>query len=438
MTNQITVKNKIENFNKSITVSGDKSLSIRWVLFSSIAKGKSKANNLLLSEDVLAAINAVKKLGAKVKLNKNNCTIIGTGPDGYKYKRNIIINSENSGTLGRLIMGLLIDTPHKIKIIGDKSLSKRDFNRIAEPLKKFGANIKLTNKGLPLTIKGSENPLPINYLENKGSAQVKSSIILAGLKTGGKTSIKAKPSRNHTELLCKYLKLPLKVKKKKNYDLIEVSKAKKIKPLNYKIPSDISSGAFFIVLTALSNNSKLLIKNVNINPSRIGIITILKKMGVNIQFKNKKNYKGELVADISITTAKKLKPINCPPKLNSGAIDEFLIIFLVAAKANGVSYFKDIGELNQKESPRLKWGAKILNKMGIKTITTDNSIKIYGNPNLKINKKIVIKDYLKDHRVFMTSVIAASVFGGTWNIHDKDSIKTSFPKFLDIVNGFKK
>jgi 3-phosphoshikimate 1-carboxyvinyltransferase len=125
-----------------------------------------------------------------------------------------------------------------------------------------------------------------------------------------------------------------------------------------------------------------LIKNVNINPSRIGIITILKKMGVNIQFKNKKNYKGELIADISVTSTKKLKPINCPAKLNSGAIDEFLIIFLVAAKANGVSYFKDISELNQKESPRLKWGAKILNKMGIKTITTDSSIKIFGNPNL--------------------------------------------------------
>ena len=126
-------------------------------------------------------------------------------------------------------------------------------------------------------------------------------------------------------------------------------------------------------------------------------------------------------------------------KLNSGAIDEFLIIFLVAAKAKGVSYFKDIGELNQKESPRLKWGAKILNKMGIKTITTDSSIKIFGNPNLNINKKIVIKDYLKDHRVFMTSVIAASVFGGkAWNIHDKDSIKTSFPTFLNIINNLKK
>jgi 3-phosphoshikimate 1-carboxyvinyltransferase len=173
MSNSIILKKKLGSFNKKIIVSGDKSLSIRWVLFSSIAMGKSKANNLLLSEDVLAAINAVKKLGAKVKLNKNNCTIIGNGPSGYKYKKNITINSENSGTLGRLIMGLLIDTPHKIKIIGDKSLSKRDFNRIAEPLKKFGADIKLTNRGLPLTIKGSKNPLPINYLENKGSGSSK-------------------------------------------------------------------------------------------------------------------------------------------------------------------------------------------------------------------------------------------------------------------------
>ncbi len=438
MTNLITVKNKIKNFDKSIFVSGDKSLSIRWVLFSSMVKGKSKAFNLLLSEDVLAAINAVRKLGAKVKFGKNYCTIIGNGLDGYKYKKNIIINSENSGTLGRLIMGLLIDTPYKIKIIGDKSLSRRDFKRVSEPLKKFGAKIKLTNKGLPLTIKGIKNSQPISYLETKGSAQCKSSIIFAGLKTSGKTIIKAKKSRNHTELLCKYLGLPLKVKNKKNYDLIEVKKAKKINSLNYKIPSDISSGAFFIVLTALLNDSKILIRNVNINPTRVGSITILKKMGVNIQFKNKKNYRGELIADIFVNSSKKLKPINCPSKLNSGAIDEFLIIFLVAAKADGVSYFKDIGELNQKESPRLKWGSKILNKMGIKTILTDSSIKIFGNPTLKINKKIIIKNYLKDHRVFMTSVIAALVFGGTWDIHDKDSIKTSFPTFLDILDGLKK
>ena len=437
MSNSTKINNKINNFDKTISVSGDKSLSIRWVLFSSLAKGKSKAFNLLLSEDVLAAINAIKKLGIQVRLNEKCCTIFGNGTDGYKYKKNIIINARNSGTLGRLIMGILIDTPYKIKIIGDKSLSKRDFNRIAEPLNQFGANIKLTKGGLPLTIEGSKNLYPIRYLEKKGSAQCKSSVIFAGLKTEGKTIIKAKKSRNHTELLCKHLNLPVKVKKNKNYDLIEVKKAKKIKPLNYKIPSDISSASFFIVLAALSDNSKLLIKNVNINPSRIGIITILKKMRVNIKFRNIQKYKGEIIADIFVNSSKKLKSINCPSRLNSEAIDEFLIIFLVAAKAKGVSYFKDISELNQKESPRLKWGSKILNKMGIKTITTNSSIKIFGNPNLKIKKKIVIKDYLKDHRIFMTSVVAALTFGGVWDIHDKNSIKTSFPIFLNMINDLR-
>ena len=161
-------------------------------------------------------------------------------------------------------------------------------------------------------------------------------------------------------------------------------------------------------------------------------------MGASISFSNKKNYKGELIADLNIKSPKVLKSINCPANLNSGAIDEFLVIFLVAAKAKGVSYFKNLDELNKKESPRLKWGSKILNKMGIKTVTTDNSIKIFGNPNLKINKKIVIKDYLKDHRVFMTCVIAALAFGGTWDIHDKNSIRTSFPTFLNIINDLTK
>ena len=439
MPNSLLVKKRIRTFNKKISVSGDKSISIRWVLLASLANGVSKANNLLISEDVQAAISAIRKLGIKVTIKEKFCKIFGKGLNGYKYKKNLTINAENSGTLGRLILGLLINTTNPIKLIGDKSLSKRDFKRVSDPLSKFGAIFKLkNNKSLPLTIKGSSNLKPITYLEKKGSAQCKSSVIFAGLRTTGTTVLKAKKSRNHTELMCKYLDLPVTVNSKKNYDLIKVRNAKKIKPFNYKIPSDISSSAFFIVLAALSNNSALLIKGVNINPSRVGIITILKKMGVNIKFKNKKNYKGELIADISVINTKNLRAINCPSKLNSGAIDEFLIIFLVAAKANGVSYFKDIGELNQKESPRLIWGAKILNKMGIKTETTNNSIKIFGNPNLKINKKIVIKDYLKDHRVFMTSVIAALVFGGSWNIHDKDSIKTSFPKFLDIINDLKK
>ena len=441
MSNIVKIKNKIGNFKKTIAVPGDKSLSIRWVLFASLASGKSTAKNLLMSEDVLAAISAVKKLGIKVIIKKNECKIFGKGINGYKYKKNLTINAENSGTLGRLILGLLVNSPMPIKLIGDKSLSKRDFRRVSEPLSKFGAQFKLReNNFLPLTLYGTSKLKPIRYFEKKGSAQCKSSIIFAAMRTNGITTIKAKKSRNHTELLCKYLKLPISIKNNKNFDEIKIKEIKKIATLNYNIPSDISSSAFFIVLTALSKNSELIIKNVNINPSRTGIITILKKMGVKIIFKNKKTYKGEKKADIKIVSTKNIKSINCPTKLNSGAIDEFLVIFLVAAKAKGISYFKNLSELNQKESPRLKWAEKILTKLGIKTVTTNDSIKIYGNPdlNINLNKKIIIKDYLKDHRVFMTSLIAALSFGGKWILHDKDSINTSFPNFLKIVEDLKK
>ena len=437
MQNQIVIKKKINKYNKKIIIPGDKSLSIRWVLISSLANGISTAKNLLMSEDVIAAIKAIRKLGVKAKINNTICKIYGVGIDGYKYRKGLTINAQNSGTLGRLLAGLLINSPHPIKIIGDKSLSKRDFKRIAKPLRKFGANLKLKkNYTLPLTIKGSQNLKPIRYLENKGSAQVKSSIIFAGARTSGRTIIKSKKSRDHTERLFKYLRLPIKLKNKKNFDLIEVNKVKKIEPLNYKIPADLSSCAFFIALTALLKDSKLTIKDVNINPTRTAALVILRKMGVKISLVNKKIYKGEQLADIYIKSPKILKSINCPTYLNSGAIDEFLVIFLVAAKAKGISYFKKLDELNKKESPRLRWGSKILKKMGIKVITTKNSIKIFGNPKLKIDKKIVIQKYLKDHRVFMASVIAALSFGGEWHISDRDAVKTSFPSFLKIINQF--
>ena len=434
MTKIVVFKNKINSFKKKIYIPGDKSLSIRWVLLSSIASGISRAKNLLMSEDVLAAIDSIKKLGIKAKINKKECKIFGKGINGYKYKKNITINAKNSGTLGRLILGLLIDSPKSIKLIGDKSLSKRDFRRVSDPLSKFGAIFKLSkNKYLPLTITGSNKLKNIKYIEKKGSAQCKSSIMLGAIKANGTTTIKAKKSRNHTELIFKYLGLPISIKSEKKNDIIKINKVKSIKPLNYKIPSDISSSAFFIVLTALSANSDLVIKNVNINPSRTGIITILRKMGIFIVFKNIRVYKGEKIADLRIKSPKKINSINCPSSLNSGAIDEFLLIFLVAAKAHGISYFKDLEELNQKESPRLKWGEYILNQLGIKTVSTKGSIKIYGNPNLSLNKKIIIKNFLKDHRVFMTSVVAALSFGGEWRIHDKDSIKTSFPNFLQLI-----
>ena len=429
MSKFLKIRNKIKPFKKEITIEGDKSISIRWALLASQSKEKSVATNILRSEDVLSTLNCLKKLGIKVKLTKKKCEIKGRGLNGFKSK-DLILNAGNSGTFGRLILGLLTHTKFKTKIIGDKSLSKRDFTRVVDPLKKFGASFVSKSGKLPITIIGTDNPKAIKHVETKGSAQVKSSIMLAALNTRGTTTIKAKKSRNHTELFYKHLKIPIKITKKKNYDLIKVNGVKKIKKLNYKIPSDISSSAFFIVLTILSNNSKLLIKNVNINPSRTGILKILRMMNIKIKTQNIRNYKGEKIADLSAVSQKNIKPIKCPENLNSASIDEFLLIFLLAAKANGISYFKNLSELNAKESPRLIWGSKILNLMGVKNITTTNSIKIFGNPQLEINKKINIKNFLKDHRVFMTCVVAALTFGGEWKIYDKDAINTSFPSFI--------
>ena len=434
MTKPVFIDEKIKNFKKKITISGDKSLSIRWALLASQATGTSKAHNLLVSEDVLSTLSCLKKLGTKISLKKNYCEITGFGLNNFNFKKNLILNAGNSGTLGRLILGLLVHSPHKVKLIGDKSLSKRDFSRVVNPLKNFGANFYQNKKSsLPLYIQGTKYVRPIRYYENRGSAQCKSSVMFAALNTPGKTFIKAKKSRDHTEILFKHLKIPIKVKKKKNFDLIEVKGKQNFRAFNYKIPADISSSAFFIVITLLSKASRLTIKNVNLNPSRIGIISILNKMGAKIILKNKKIYKGEKISDIFVKSVKSLKAINCPSNLNSSAIDEFLLIFLVAARAKGVSYFKNLSELNQKESPRLKLGSKILNMMGVKTILTNHSIKIFGQPNIKLKKNIEIKNYLKDHRVFMMSSIAALSFGGKWKIHDQDSIQTSFPSFLKII-----
>jgi len=430
----IYIGKKINNYNKKIFVDGDKSLSIRWALLASQALGKSRAYNLLNSEDVLNTISCLKKLGVKITLKKNYCEILGNGLNSFRYKKNLILNAGNSGTLARLIIGLLVRSPYKIKIIGDNSLSKRDFLRIIKPLKKFGLNFYPKNKTtLPLYIQGNDYLRPIKYHEDKGSAQVKSCIMMAALNAPGKTKIIAKNSRDHTEILFKYLKIPLKIIKKKNLSLIEIEGGNNIKSFNYRIPSDISSSAFLIVLTLLSKKSSLIIKNVNINASRTGSIDILNKMGGKIIFKNKRLYKGEKIADIHVKSAKSLKSIKCPTKYNSSAIDEFLIIFLVAAKSKGISFFRDLSELNQKESPRLKLGSKILNMIGVKTKLTSHSIRIYGNPNLELKKNYEIKNYLKDHRIFMMSTIAALSLGGKWKIHDPDSIKTSFPSFLKLI-----
>ena len=231
----------------------------------------------------------------------------------------------------------------------------------------------------------------------------------------------------------KNLKVPIKVISKKKFDFIQIEGQHNFKSFDYKVPGDISSCSFFLVLTLLSKNSQLTIKNININKSRMGIIKILNKMNANITFKNQTIYKGEVISDIVVKSKQNLKCINCPENLNSSAIDEFLIIFLVAAKAKGISVFKNLGELNKKESPRLDISVEFLKKIGVKVTRKKDDIKIFGNPNLKLEKRYVIKNFRKDHRVFMMSCIAALTLGGNWKIDDKSSINSSFPNFLKNI-----
>ena len=433
MKNSVLINHQLKSFNKKMFVSGDKSLSIRWALTASQAIGASRGYNLLESDDVKNTLKALKKLGIKILKKKNYYLINGNGLNGFDYKENLTINAGNSGTLARLILGLLIKSKKKINLIGDKSLSRRDFYRVIKPLNLFGLKIKSKNGKLPIEFQGNNYLTPITYFEKRGSAQCKSSVMYAALNTPGITKIKAKKSRDHTEILFKHLNFPIKIKKSKKFDLIEIKGLHSYSGFNYRIPSDISSSAFFIVLTLLSKNSKLIIKNVSINETRTGIIKILKKMNAKIKFKNIRKEMGEKVSDIYIESSKNYKSINCPTHYNTQAIDEFLIIFLFAAKAKGVSYFKNLDELNQKESPRLKIACKFLRMIGIKIIEKRDSIKIYGKPNLKLNGNYIVKNFYKDHRVFMMSVIAALTLGGNWIIKDKDSINSSFPDFIKKI-----
>jgi len=427
------VASKSKNLEGSIKVPGDKSISHRSIMLGSIANGETHISGFLQGEDSLATLNAFKEMGVDIKRNGSNVIIKGVGMHGLQEPLKPL-DLGNSGTSIRLMAGLLSAQSFNTELTGDDSLSKRPMARVIEPLSQMGAKITGPESKPPLSIIGGQKLSSLTYTLPVASAQIKSCLLLAGLYAEGETCIiENAVTRDHTERMLK----GFGYKVNSVNGRVSLSGQGELKACNIEVPSDISSSAFFMVAASIAENADITLEAVNINPTRTGIISILKLMGAKITFVNKKKYKGEVIADIFVRSATKLIAINCPSKFNSAAIDEMLLIFLVAAKAKGVSYFKDLSELNQKESPRLEWGSKILNMMGIKTKLTNNSIKIYGNPKLEISKKIMIKKYLKDHRVFMMSVIAAFTCGGKWEIYDPDSIKTSFPSFLRVIKKIK-
>ena len=431
----IIIKKKIKSFKKNLTVDGDKSISHRFFLIASQAIGVSSASGILESEDILCTINALKKLGIRIIKKKKKYFVYGNGLGSFKIKNNLKIDCGNSGSLARLLIGLLAPYPCEFKLTGDKSLVKRPMSRITIPLKKFGMSFYPKNKKtLPLNVVGSEMLVPIEHDEKIGSAQVKSSIILASLNTPGITKIKEfKKSRDHTENMLKFSGADITIKKHKKYNLISIKGFEDFNAFNFSVPGDISSAAFIIAMTLLNKKSKVKIMNVNINNTRLGFIKILKKMNAKIEITNKKNICGENRGDILISSSK-LKAINCPKNLVPSAIDEFPILMILAAASNGISNFSGLNELKNKESDRLSLMNNILNKIGIKTKLKNDSIKIYGNPFLSLNKSYYIKT-MYDHRIAMSVFCLSQLFcyNGKIIISDCHSISTSFPSFLKLM-----
>ena len=436
-TYSVSINKKIEKFNEKIKIPGDKSCSIRAILFASQCIGLSKIKNLLESEDVLNCVNSLKKpLGVKIVKKNNIYQIYGNGFNSFNIKKKTTkIYVGNSGTFARLLFGLLSTHPGKFCLHGDHSLNKRDFTRVTQTLEKIGAFFYPKNKkNLPLTIEGTDMPLAQKHIENKGSAQVKGLIMMAALSTPGITTIEEKKiSRNHTELFLKKLNADIKVKKLKKGNLINLTGQKNLYSFNYTVGSDPSSAAFLIALTLLTPESRLVIHNVLCNKTRIFFLKILKKVNAHIKINNLRKVSGEMVGSITVSSSK-LKPLNISKDIGK-LIDELPILFIIAALTKGVSKFKNIGDLKNKESNRLIESKWILDQIGIKCKVTKNDMTIYGMEKIKTTNKSILIKTEGDHRICMSSAILALVTGLKTKIKNFETVNTSFPGFIDLIKN---
>ena len=430
----VTLNHKIDDFNKNIEVDSDKSISIRSFLIGSICQNISYVTNVLESHDVLSTINCLKKLGVKiVKKDTGNYLIKGRGLGSYHAKKNLLLNFGNSGTLARLLIGILSTTPGiNVKMTGDRSLNKRSMKKLIFLMTKFGASFHPKKKfNFPLKLNSSVAPIGIKY--NSGvSAQLKSAVILAGLNSYGRTEIFEKnKSRDHTENMILKNKDVIKIIGKTKR-CIKIEGKKSLKPIKISVPNDPSSAAFFTALTLLKKKSSIKIKNVGLNSRRIGFYNLLKRHGANVQFQNIRKKNNEIIGNVYVKSSN-LKPIKAHKDYYVNSTDEYPILFVIAALTKGVSVFHGIEDLANKESNRITEMQKIFRQVGIKSIASKNQIKIYGlnNPNI-IKKKIFIPN-LGDHRICMSAFILASATGVKTKIKNFETVFTSSPSFLKIM-----
>ena len=430
----LVINKPIDNFKKNITVDSDKSISIRSFLIGSICEGISSVKNVLESEDVFSTINCLRKLNIKILyLGNKTYKIFGRGLGSYTAKSTLKLNFGNSGTLARLITGIIASTPNiNLKIFGDKSLNKRNMKNLIFLMNKFGAEFYPKNKYFfPLLMSSSNYPIGISY-KSGTSAQLKSAVILAGLNSYGNTKIiENLKSRDHTENMLKENKQAIKITGN-NKKKIKIFGKKSLKNFSLKVPGDPSSAAFFTALTLLKKNSYLKIMNVGLNPTRIGFYSLLKKSGAKIKFINKRKINNERIGDI-IVKSSVLKPINASKKYYLNTTDEYPILFIISALIKGNSFFSGISDLKNKESDRVKEMQNILKQIGVFSIFKNGKLLIKGK-NLNKNKiiKVNVLD-LGDHRICMSAAILGLLTGFEVKIKNFETVGTSSPSFLKKI-----
>ena len=419
-----------DGINGTPKIPGDKSISHRSIIIPSVSNGVCEINNILKSDDVLHTLNAFKSMGVSIEENKNKIIIQGKGLNSLN-EANGEIYLGNSGTSARLLTGLLSSQKFKSILTGDKSLSSRPMQRIADPLTKMNAKIYTTNGSLPLTIEGG-NLRAINFDLKIPSAQIKSGLLLAALNTKGETNItENKITRDHTEIMLESFGANIEIKKIDNMKIIKIIGQKELVNNNIDVPNDLSSSSFFIVSTLINKNSKITLKNINNNPTRNGIILALKKMGGKIKLINNRRNNNENVCDIEVISSD-LHGCELGPEFADLMIDEYPILSIAASFAKSPSVFRGLKELRVKESDRLKLILLNLQNCGVDCKSENDDLFIFPAKKYQIKNNLIQTDF--DHRIAMAFCIMGTKLGPL-NIKDSDSINTSFPSFKNEFNS---
>ena len=407
----------------SVTIPSDKSISHRAIMFTSLAKGKSIIKNFSKGQDPLSSLKVCKALGIDAEFSNEELIVKSKGKLSAPQTQ---LDCGNSGTTMRLMSGILAGQNFNSTLIGDESLSKRPMKRVIEPLSLMGAKIESNEFKAPLKIYG-QNLKPINYFSKLASAQVKSCILLAGMNIDGQTSF-TEPyvSRNHTEIMLKYMGANISV----NNTTVTIKKSE-LEPKTIEICGDISSAAYFIVAGLIVPNSKIILKNVGLNPTRTGILEVAEKMGGNVEILDKRNISGEDIGDIQISYSD-LKACTIEGEIIPRLIDELPVIAVLATQAKGTTIIKDAQDLRNKESDRIKAVVTELKKIGADIEETPDGFIINGKTNLKGNTEV---ETYHDHRLAMSLYVAGLICDKPITINGFQWVDISFPEFDKLFNS---